>query len=109
MQSQVELEELDPSYNEYVVAESTALATTLDQYWLERRALCEQIVERHSIAAGNTKAEQEWLSFCSSGTLPQQVSGEGNGLDRLSPSPALAVQLCDGPRSEKGLRERSVG
>jgi SpoVK/Ycf46/Vps4 family AAA+-type ATPase len=68
MQSQVELEEIDPSYNGYVVAESTALATALDQYWLERRALCEQIAKRHSVAAGNTAAERDWRSFCSRGT-----------------------------------------
>lgn len=68
MQTQVELEEIDPSYNGYVVAESTALATTLDQYWLERRALCEQIVERHGIAAGNTMPERDWQIFCSRGT-----------------------------------------
>src|SRR5258708_26096609 len=68
MQSQVEIEEIDPSYNGYVVAESTALATALDQYWLERRSLCEQIVERHSGVAGNTTAERDWQSFCSRGT-----------------------------------------
>src|SRR5258707_14812753 len=68
MQSHVEIEEVDPSYNGYVVAESIALATALDQYWLERRALCEQTIERHSVAVGNTAAERDWQSFCSRGT-----------------------------------------
>jgi hypothetical protein len=68
MQSQVEIEEIDPSYNGYVVAESTASATALDQYWLERRALCEETIKRHSVAAGNTAAERDWQSFCSRGT-----------------------------------------
>src|SRR6266481_1892535 len=68
MQSQVEIEEVDPSYNGDVVAESTALATTLDQYWLERRALSEQSIERNSVAAANTAAERDWQSFCSRGT-----------------------------------------
>jgi SpoVK/Ycf46/Vps4 family AAA+-type ATPase len=68
MQSQVEIEEIDPSYNGYVVAESTALATTLDQYWLERRSLSEQSIERNSVAAANTAAERDWQSFCTRGT-----------------------------------------
>jgi SpoVK/Ycf46/Vps4 family AAA+-type ATPase len=68
MQSQIEIEEVDPSYNGDVVAESTALATTLDQYWLERRALSEQTIERNSVVAGNTAAERDWQTFCSRGT-----------------------------------------
>src|SRR6202035_2017026 len=68
MQSQVEIEEVDPSYNGDVVADATALATTLDQYWLERRALSEQSIERNSVAAANTAAERDWQSFCSRGT-----------------------------------------
>src|SRR6266851_6194749 len=68
MQSQVEIEEVDPSYNGDVVAESTALATTLGQYWLERRALSEQTIERNSVVAGNTAAERDWQTFCSRGT-----------------------------------------
>jgi hypothetical protein len=67
MQSQVEIEEVDPSYNGDVVAESNALATTLDQYWLERRALSEQSIERNSVAVANTAAERDWQSFCSRG------------------------------------------
>jgi hypothetical protein len=68
MQSQIEIEEVDPSYNGDVVAESTALATTLDQYWLERRALSEQTIERNSVVAGDTAAERDWQTFCSRGT-----------------------------------------
>jgi hypothetical protein len=46
MQSQIQIEEIESSYNGYVVPESIELATALDQYWLERRALCEQTIER---------------------------------------------------------------
>ena len=44
------------------------MATALDQYWAERRALCEQTIEHYSIAAGDTAAELDWQSFCSRGT-----------------------------------------
>jgi hypothetical protein len=74
MQSQIQFEEIEPSYNGYVVPESIELATALDQYWLERRALCEQTIERYSVAAGDTAAERDWQSFCSRrDDLPQQV------------------------------------
>src|ERR1700722_8733989 len=68
MQSQIQIEEIEPSYNGYVVLESIALATALDQYWLERRALCEQTIERYRAAAADTAAESDWQSFCSRGT-----------------------------------------
>jgi hypothetical protein len=68
VQSQIQIEEIEPSYNGYVVPESIELATALDQYWLERRALCEQTIERYSVAAGDTAAERDWQSFCSRGT-----------------------------------------
>jgi SpoVK/Ycf46/Vps4 family AAA+-type ATPase len=68
MQSQIQIEVTEPSYNGYVVPESIALATALDQYWAERRALCEQTIEHYSIAAGDTAAELDWQSFCSRGT-----------------------------------------
>jgi SpoVK/Ycf46/Vps4 family AAA+-type ATPase len=68
MQSHIQIEEIESSYNGYVVPESIELATALDQYWLERRALCEQTIERYSVAAGDTAAERDWQSFCSRGT-----------------------------------------
>src|SRR4030081_1300589 len=68
MQSQIQIEEIEPSYNGYVVPESIELATALDPYSLDRRALCEQTIERYSVAAGDTAAERDWQSFCSRGT-----------------------------------------
>jgi hypothetical protein len=46
METVLEPDYADPSYNGDVVAESNELAT-LDQYWRERRTRYEQSLERH--------------------------------------------------------------
>ncbi len=92
MQSQIEIQEIEPSYNGYVVPEPIALATALDQYWLDRRALCEQTIERYSVAAGDTAAERDWQSFCSRGTsfLNKYLSKATDSID----SPLRQLWQC---------------
>ena len=68
METVLEPDYADPSYNGYVVPESIELATALDQYWLERRTRYEQSLERHREHAEDPAAEREWLRFCSGGT-----------------------------------------
>jgi SpoVK/Ycf46/Vps4 family AAA+-type ATPase len=67
METVLEPDYADPSYNGDVVAESNELAT-LDQYWRERRTRYEQSLERHKEHAEDPAAEREWLRFCSGGT-----------------------------------------
>lgn len=67
METVLEPDYADPSYNGDVVAESNELAT-LDQYWRERRTRYEQSLERHKEHAEDPAAEREWLRFCSDGT-----------------------------------------
>jgi SpoVK/Ycf46/Vps4 family AAA+-type ATPase len=83
MQSPIQIEQIEPSYNGYVVPESIELATALDQYWLERRTLCEQTIERYNVAAGDSAAERDWQSFCSRGTtfLNKYLSKAADSID----------------------------
>ena len=59
METVLEPDYADPSYNGDVVAESNELAT-LDQYWRERRTRYEQSLERHKEHAEDPAAEREW-------------------------------------------------
>jgi SpoVK/Ycf46/Vps4 family AAA+-type ATPase len=67
MQTVLEPDYADPSYNGDVVAELNELAT-LDQYWRERRTRYEESLERQKEHAEDPAAEREWLRFCSDGT-----------------------------------------
>jgi SpoVK/Ycf46/Vps4 family AAA+-type ATPase len=66
METVLEPDYAEPSYNGNVVAESNELAT-LDQYWRERRTRYEENLERYKVHAEDPAAEREWQSFCSGG------------------------------------------
>src|SRR5258708_31804540 len=108
MQSQMQIEQIEPSYNGDVVPESIALTTALDQYWLERRALCEQTIERYSVAAGDTAAERDWQSFCFHGTsfLNKYLSKAADSID----APLRELWRCSFSiaREAKKVFQRSV-
>jgi hypothetical protein len=112
MQGQIQIEEIEPSYNGYVVPESIELATALDQYWLERRALCEQTIERYSVAAADTAAERDWQSFCSHGTsfLKKYLTRATDSIDSpfaISGSAALRWRAKPDGCSKRRRRRKS--
>lgn len=56
--------EIDPSYNECVVAELSTLTAALEQYWQTRKAACEESIERLKPLAADRGADLEWQAFC---------------------------------------------
>jgi len=56
--------EIDPSYNECVVAELSTLTAALEQYWQTRKAACEESIERLKPLAADRRADLEWQAFC---------------------------------------------
>jgi SpoVK/Ycf46/Vps4 family AAA+-type ATPase len=56
--------EINPSYNDYVVAESGQLTAALEQYWQTRKAACEESIERLKPLAADRDADLKWRAFC---------------------------------------------
>jgi len=56
------------SYNEDIVVESSPVTTALEQYWAERRRICEEAVGRLQQPFSENNAERAWINFCSSKT-----------------------------------------
>jgi SpoVK/Ycf46/Vps4 family AAA+-type ATPase len=56
------------SYNEDIVVESSPVTTALEQYWAERRRICEEAVGRLQQPFSENDAERAWDYFCSSKT-----------------------------------------
>jgi SpoVK/Ycf46/Vps4 family AAA+-type ATPase len=54
----------NPSYNECVVAESGQLTAALEQYWQNRKAACEESIERLKPLAADRGADIKWQAFC---------------------------------------------
>jgi hypothetical protein len=54
------------SYNEDIVVESSPVTTALEQYWAERRRICEEAVGRLQQPFSENDAERVWINFCSS-------------------------------------------
>jgi len=57
-----------PSYNDGIVVESSPMTTALEQYWAERRRICEEAVGRLRQSFAENDAERVWINFCSSKT-----------------------------------------
>jgi SpoVK/Ycf46/Vps4 family AAA+-type ATPase len=77
------------SYNEDIVVESSPVTTALEQYWAERRRICEEAVGRLQQPFSENDAERVWINFCSSKTgflqrlLKQSVAHLGKPLRHL--------------------------
>ena len=56
------------SYNDDIVVESSPVTTALEQYWAERRRICEEAVGRLQQSFAESDAERVWINFCSSHT-----------------------------------------
>jgi SpoVK/Ycf46/Vps4 family AAA+-type ATPase len=56
--------EIDPSYNECVVAELGPLTAALEQYWQTRKAACEESIERLKSLTADRGADLRWQAFC---------------------------------------------
>ena len=56
--------EIDPSYNECVVAELGPLTAALEQYWQTRKAACEESIKRLKPLAADRDADLRWQAFC---------------------------------------------
>jgi len=56
------------SYNEDIVVESSPVTTALEQYWAERRRICEEAVGRLQQSFAESDSERVWDYFCSSKT-----------------------------------------
>jgi SpoVK/Ycf46/Vps4 family AAA+-type ATPase len=56
--------QIDPSYNECVVAELGPLTAALEQYWQTRKAACEENIERLKPLATDRQADLKWQAFC---------------------------------------------
>jgi SpoVK/Ycf46/Vps4 family AAA+-type ATPase len=53
------------SYNDGVVVEPSPVTTALEQYWAERRRICEEAVGRLQQSSTEIDAERAWNDFCS--------------------------------------------
>lgn len=56
-----------PAYNGVVVAEPIELATSVDQYWRERRNRYETAIQAQKVRVQDPAPEREWQQFCRSG------------------------------------------
>jgi transitional endoplasmic reticulum ATPase len=56
------------SYNNLVVVESDNLTTTAEQYWVDRKVLCEQAIRALTHFSVDADPEARWNEFCSHAT-----------------------------------------
>ncbi len=56
------------SYNDDIVVEPSPMTTALEQYWAERRRICEEAVGRLQQSFAENDAERVWINFCLSKT-----------------------------------------
>ncbi len=77
------------SYNDGIVVETSPMATALEQYWAERRRICDETVGQLQQSSTDVDAERAWDYFCSNHTpflreyLKRSVNDLGAPLRRL--------------------------
>jgi len=77
------------SYNGGIVVETSPMATALEQYWAERRRICDETVGQLQQSSTDVDAERAWDYFCSNHTpflreyLKRSVNDLGAPLRRL--------------------------
>ncbi len=77
------------SYNDGIVVETPPMATALEQYWTERKRICDETVGQLQQSSTDVDAERAWEYFCSYHTaflrelLKRSVKGLGAPLRRL--------------------------
>ncbi len=96
------------SYNDGIVVETSPMATALEQYWAERRRICDETVGQLQQSSMDVDAERAWDYFCSNHTpflreyLKRSVNDLGAPLRRLwgvalrthSRSPTRVLEKC---------------
>jgi SpoVK/Ycf46/Vps4 family AAA+-type ATPase len=65
MNSQADEPAIISSYNEHIVTEPDKLTTALEQYWAERKRICEEAVGQLQQSSADSDAERAWDYFCS--------------------------------------------
>jgi len=68
MPNTAEIEQRQSSYNIRVVLESNALTTALEQYWAQREAQTQRLIESGQTGSAAADAEREWKRYCATGT-----------------------------------------
>ena len=77
------------SYNDGIVVETSPMTTVLDQYWAERKRICDETVGQLQQSSADVDAERAWDYFCSFHTtflrayLKRSVDDLGAPLRRL--------------------------
>jgi len=77
------------SYNNGIVVETSPMATALEQYWAERKRICDETVGQLQQSSTDVDAERAWDYFCSYHTpflreyLKRSVNDLGAPLRRL--------------------------
>jgi len=77
------------SYNDGIVVETSPMTTALEQYWAERKRICDETVGQLQQSPTDVDAERAWDYFCSyhtpflRGYLKRSVNDLGAPLRRL--------------------------
>jgi len=77
------------SYNDGIVVETSPMATALEQYWAERKRICDETVGQLQQSPTDVDGERAWDYFCSNHTtflreyLKRSVNDMGAPLRRL--------------------------
>jgi len=77
------------SYNDGIVVETSPMATALEQYWAERKRICDETVGQLQQSSTDVDAERAWDYFCTYHTtflreyLKRSVNDLGAPLRRL--------------------------
>jgi SpoVK/Ycf46/Vps4 family AAA+-type ATPase len=77
------------SYNDGIVVETSPMTTALEQYWAERKRICDETVGQLQQSSTDVDAERAWEYFCSYHTpflreyLKRSVNDLGAPLRRL--------------------------